>query len=69
MVHEHLMAIYPYKLSHCKWDFCYIYRSAVQAQLQLNDLSKIKQDICGREWNQVYVFWITQKELSVCQLR
>lgn len=69
MVHEHLMAIYPYKLSHCKWDFCHIYRSAVQAQLQLNDLYKIKQDICGREWNQVYVFWITQEELSVCQLK
>lgn len=35
MVHEHLVAIYLCKLSHCKQDLCLIYRSAVKAQLQL----------------------------------
>lgn len=60
MVHEHLVAIYPYKLSHCKQDFCLIYRSVAKAQLQLTDLPKIKQGICGRAGNQIFVFWIIQ---------
>lgn len=61
MVHEHLVAIYPHKLSHCKQDFCLICRSVAKAQLQLADLPKIKQRICGRAGSQIYVLWITQK--------
>lgn len=56
MVHEHLVAIYLCKLSHCKQDLCLIYRSAAKAQLQLADLPKIKEGICGRVGNQIYVF-------------
>jgi len=37
MAHEHLMAIYPYKLSHYKQDFCLTYRSKAKAQLQLTE--------------------------------
>lgn len=64
MVHEHLVAIYLCKLSHCKQDLCLIYRSAAKAQLQLTHLPKTKQGICGRAGNQINVFWITQEELT-----
>lgn len=69
MVHEHLVAIYLCKLSHCKQDLCLIYRSAAKAQLQLADLPKIKEGICGRVGNQIYVFWIAQAELNLSQVR
>lgn len=64
MVHEHLVAIYPYKLSHCEQDFCLIYRSAAKAQLQLTDLLKIKQGICGRAGNKICFFEPHKKSLT-----
>lgn len=63
MVHEHLVAIYLCKLSHCKQDLCLIYRSAVKAQLQLANLPKIKEGICGRAGNKICIFWTVQEAL------
>lgn len=67
MVREHLVAIFANSSTASR--ICVICRSAAKAQLQLADLPKIKEGICGRAGNQIYVFWIVQEELNLSQVR